>query len=173
MKNIKATLVIKAVGICNAEAMGGHFVMELARKIGQHSGSFMASANGDATHVIGDLYRIDADIKADGSGDVMEIIAREQQAWMSDQRIMHSAVLVTEEKEIEMGTCEHCGKQCAVDDMVVVDELTHICPVCLEVGLANGDIKVCNSCDNYVEHPVKNPVTHKNSICPICGGIIG
>ena len=172
MKNIKATLVIKAVGICNAEAMGGHFVMELARKIGMHSGSFMASGDGDATHVIGDLYRIDVNIKADGSGDVMEIIAKEQQAWMSDQRIMHSAVLVTDEAK-EMAKCDYCGVEHEVDSLLLVDGKRYICFDCLMSEKDKGNIFECEACDCLVENLVENPVTHEATICPCCGANIG
>ena len=176
MKNLEITLSVRANNLGHAENIAKRELMELAKVIGKRSGSSMASGSGEATHIAGDAYQINATVSIDGNGNVNNIIKEIQNIWMNKFEIVRSVVCIVDEPKADpvedMEKCECCGGYFHAADMAVINRDTEeeywLCAACFDKA---EDIICCGSCREYVNQGdlVENPVKHTYNICPCCG----
>ena len=179
MKNLNITMTMKADSTNSAERLAMSELMHMAQIVGKHSGSMMTSGSGYAEHVSYDIYKVEAEVQVDGTGDVTDIIKETQMAWSTKPEIMNSMILVTETKpeveaepEPERKRCDRCGCVLSKHDpqyIVNKDMETEyvVCDVCFD----DDDIVTCDICEHAFDDDelALNPVTCSYDLCPYCG----
>lgn len=180
MKNINITMTVSAMTTRDAENIAQRELMEFAKIIGMHSGSSMASGDGNAIFVDDNTYQIDATVQIDGNGDIDSIIKDAQRAWTRNPNIINSMIFVSNKadnapNDEDAYVCDCCGK--TTNDAVYIfdpedDDGYDLCESCFNEAVDNGDVAYCPKCGMYVTNIVENPVTHEHNICPACGEII-
>jgi len=182
MKTLNIILTVKAISTNTAEMICKRELMEFAKTLGLRSGSFMASCDGNTTYKEYDLYEVDANVQIDGNFDVTETIKEMQRNWSNKSEILSSMVFVYETKPEEkhepkpaVVTCDECGQIIVKEYATVVNKGIGaeyvVCEECLDDLWEKGTVTKCEHCGNWIDNDelVENPVTHEDSICPICG----
>lgn len=181
MKNLSVMMTVKATNPTKAEEISMSALMDMAKLLAKKSGASMAGGSGNANRLSDGVYHVDAKMFIDGSIEKDDIMAI-QSAWMDKAEIVNSMILVEDETETMAATetkqpitrsCDVCGQMMTYDANKVrnKDGVWDICDECIEGLLNDGEIVVCESCDEMFFYDCQhlNPVTGEANICPCCG----
>ena len=180
MKNLNIMMTIKANSTKEAESIVTRELAELAKRIAFNNGSFMIGGKCDVTEANGN-YKANANMEITDYASLNDTIYTMQALWMTKPDILKSVVFVSESEEKKeepkanekVLRCDCCD--CVVTDGYIstinpnTDNEYEMCADCLETAMDNGDVELCEVCNNHVSDFITNPVTGENNLCPCCG----